>query len=252
MAAPFEGAKPRYLLVAETLANDIKSGKYEVGGLLPTEAELSELFNVSRHTVREATRKLRDLDLVTRLQGIGTRVKNVDIRERYVLELGSFLDMWRLVEETEPTILSRRMISADKASIPLPPIEGGDKWLEIEITRAKPVANGTPIVISYSKNYINGNYASISEKIDTARIPLFSLIADTFNKEIVSVKQDLTAAILDSQKADLLKADLGSAALRIIRTYYGENAEVLEVSEVFSPSDRFNFSTTIRLESVTA
>ncbi|HQN12873.1 MAG TPA: GntR family transcriptional regulator, partial [Quisquiliibacterium sp.] len=56
-------AGPRYQQVADALARDIARGLYEVGSLLPTEAQLCTLFNVSRHTVREATRRLVDVGL---------------------------------------------------------------------------------------------------------------------------------------------------------------------------------------------
>lgn len=248
VTSPFEGSKPRYLVLAESLANDIKSGKYAVGGLLPTEAELSEQFNVSRHTVREATRKLRDLDLVTRLQGIGTRVKNKDVQERYVLELGSYLDMWKLVEETEPKVLSRRMVWAQDVSAELPALDGNEKWLEVEMIRSKPSAEGAATVISYSRNYINGAYASISDQIEGARVPLFSLVAEAFNKTIVLVRQNVSAVLVDRNEAEILRAEPGTPALWIVRTYYGEGNEVLEVSNVIAPSDRFNFSTDIRIQ----
>ncbi len=67
--------QPRYLLLAQDLIQDIDTGRYPVGSLLPTELELCEQFGVSRHTVREAVRRLREMGLVTRHQGIGTRVK---------------------------------------------------------------------------------------------------------------------------------------------------------------------------------
>jgi len=76
---PFESAQPRYLAVAERLSQAITQGEYGVGSLLPTESELCDKFGVSRHTVREALRKLRDLGLVTRHQGVGTRVENAEI-----------------------------------------------------------------------------------------------------------------------------------------------------------------------------
>ena len=46
----------RSAFAAQSLFEDIGSGRYAVGGLLPTEADLCRQFAVSRHTVREAYR----------------------------------------------------------------------------------------------------------------------------------------------------------------------------------------------------
>ena len=43
-----------YLEVADKIKEDIFSGKYPVGSMLPTESELEELFQVSKITVRKA------------------------------------------------------------------------------------------------------------------------------------------------------------------------------------------------------
>ena len=51
-------APPRYVWLHACLHNDINSGIYPVGTFLPTEEQLGKTYGVSRHTVREATRKL--------------------------------------------------------------------------------------------------------------------------------------------------------------------------------------------------
>ena len=53
----------RYLQVARTLRKEIVDGVYPVGSQLPTEQQLCERFEVSRYTVREALRRLRDDNL---------------------------------------------------------------------------------------------------------------------------------------------------------------------------------------------
>ena len=62
----FEERRPLYQTVAEQLTSAIEQGRYPVGSMLPTEAELCTQFAVSRQTVREATRLLLQLGLVSR------------------------------------------------------------------------------------------------------------------------------------------------------------------------------------------
>lgn len=64
----------RYLKVARTLRKEIADGVYPIGSQLPTEHELCERFNVSRYTVREALRRLREDNLVASRPRAGTVV----------------------------------------------------------------------------------------------------------------------------------------------------------------------------------
>jgi GntR family transcriptional regulator len=61
-----------YEQIATTLQDEIERGAYEPSGKLPSEAELSERFDVSRVTVRLALGKLTDAQIVERKQGKGT------------------------------------------------------------------------------------------------------------------------------------------------------------------------------------
>ena len=54
---------PLYLQVVRALKDEIVTGVHPVGSQLPTEEELCERFSVSRYTVREALRRLREDNL---------------------------------------------------------------------------------------------------------------------------------------------------------------------------------------------
>ncbi|MHB8171761.1 MAG: phosphonate metabolism transcriptional regulator PhnF [Thermincolia bacterium] len=65
---------PFYLQVAEILKNGIEKKTYLEGERLPTELELSNQFNVNRHTVRQALNHLASHGLVYTVKGKGTYV----------------------------------------------------------------------------------------------------------------------------------------------------------------------------------
>src|SRR6476620_2536124 len=69
--------QPRYARIAQALIEEIAAGKFPVGALIATEAELCERFEVSRNTARAALAILSDMGLVTRHAGIGTFVRSV-------------------------------------------------------------------------------------------------------------------------------------------------------------------------------
>jgi len=60
--------------VAFDLYKKIRSGEYPVGCWLPSEFSLFSKYGVSRNTIREAVRMIRNAGLVTTIKGSGTRV----------------------------------------------------------------------------------------------------------------------------------------------------------------------------------
>src|SRR3954467_4184650 len=84
---------PLYLQVVRALKDEIVRGVFPVGSQLPTEEELCERFSVSRYTVREALRRLRDDRLVASRRGAGTIVVAPSSPDSYVHEVTSFNDL---------------------------------------------------------------------------------------------------------------------------------------------------------------
>ncbi|MFB5192538.1 GntR family transcriptional regulator [Alicyclobacillus fastidiosus] len=71
-----DSGMPYYLQVADYLMKKIESEEYRVGEKIPSELELSRMFNVNRHTVRQAVAKLASSGLVTTVKGLGSYVKS--------------------------------------------------------------------------------------------------------------------------------------------------------------------------------
>ncbi|MEW6229845.1 MAG: GntR family transcriptional regulator [Bacillota bacterium] len=67
-----EDSRPLYIRVASALRDDIISGRLSSEAKLPSEAELTRMFGVSRATVREALSALERDGLISKAQGKGT------------------------------------------------------------------------------------------------------------------------------------------------------------------------------------
>jgi DNA-binding GntR family transcriptional regulator len=70
-------AAPSYRLIATDLRGKIESGELEPGDLLPSEAELTSQYGVSRGTARQAFLELQAAGLIDAVQGKGRFVKTV-------------------------------------------------------------------------------------------------------------------------------------------------------------------------------
>ncbi len=73
---------PLYRQVMDGITADIENGIYVVGARIPSEAELSEIYSVSRITVRRAVKELASEGLLTKKQGKGTFVNTPKLSEK--------------------------------------------------------------------------------------------------------------------------------------------------------------------------
>ena len=85
---------PLYQQLYEKLRDEINEGRYPAGSRLPTEAELSETYQVSRVTVRKAMEQLEKEDFLVRKVGKGTFVREHKF-SRQLNAVMSFSEMCR-------------------------------------------------------------------------------------------------------------------------------------------------------------
>lgn len=71
-------SEPKYLEIANWIESKIENGELKAGNKLYSENELSEIFHISRQTVRHAIDVLEQKNLVTRIQGSGTYISGKD------------------------------------------------------------------------------------------------------------------------------------------------------------------------------
>lgn len=84
-------SKQKYGLVAEEITRLIKENVFKEGTQLPTEAELSTMFNVGRSSVREAIKGLQLANILTATAGKGTLVSGNALIAIANIDLGEVL-----------------------------------------------------------------------------------------------------------------------------------------------------------------
>ena len=104
---------PLYRQVLEDIKAGISSGTYAPGNRIPSEAELSELYDVSRVTVRRAIEELVGEGYLTKRQGKGTYVNQRKLA-RKICRTGnaqSFADSCADMGATPSTIVLERRVA---------------------------------------------------------------------------------------------------------------------------------------------
>jgi GntR family transcriptional regulator len=234
------GPQPRYRQLAQTLINEIESGRYPVGNLLPTEFELCEQFGASRFTVREAIKQLVQLGLVDRQAGVGTRVKIAQPSSEYRQVMQRLADLQQYSAQTELEIFHAQTIELDKALCQLLRGTPGQTWLRAEGIRR---VGDRRLPICFTEIYIHPAFRSIQGLTGRRlRTPVYTLIEQQFGEQVAEVQQQIRAVALSAAMARVLKAQAKSPGLWICRHYVNRRSEVIEVAISTHPSDRFTYS----------
>lgn len=225
-------ARPRYREIADDLTARLGDGTYPVGAMLPTEWELCEAYDVSRHTVREALRRLEAQGLVTRRQGAGTLVAASAPRERFVQSITDLHELLQYPENTRLFVLHAQPAELD-----------GEPWLRVEALRR---VRSTSAPICTVILHLRPEYAAVLDDIGAEPGPVFALIERRFDLRVSRVKLELSAGEVDARHAELLEVEPGAHALITRRHYLDGNGRVFEISEATHPAQRFTYQFTLR------
>ncbi len=232
-----------YLQVARTLKEEIVGGVYPVGSQLPTEDDLCERFSISRYTVREALRRLRDENLVSSRQGAGTIVVPPHSSDVYVHDVMSINDLVAFAIGTRFAIQSIKMVSINAKLALRSGLAGGEEWLAVCGFRHK---DGVEAPLCRTEYYINRDFAAVGRLLHRHTGPIFPLIEDLFGQRIVEVHQEIAATLISAALAGALKVKPGTPALEFRRTYKMSNGEIAQVTINTHPASRFRHSMTMR------
>src|SRR5262249_41723988 len=209
--------QPRYRQLAQTLINEIETGRYPVGDLLPTEFELCEQFGASRFTVREAIKQLVQLGLVDRQPGVGTRVKTATPATEYRQVMQRLGDLQQYSAQTELEVFHAQTVEADKALAQLLRGSVGQLWLRAEGIRR--VGERKP-PICFTELYIHPAFRSVQGLVGRRlRTPVYTLIEQQFGEHVAEVQQQIRAVVLDPARARARKAQAKGLAPWVWRAY---------------------------------
>jgi GntR family transcriptional regulator len=237
---------PRYTALARLISGEIEAGRYRVGEKIPTEAELQQRFDVSRHTVREALRELKSEGVLSARAGIGTVVRAKSAGRRLVLGVGTVRELIQFAEATRTRLLERRQVIADAALARKLQCKPGQQWEQATVLRFLPEGKEPVAMLSI---FVRPEHAGVLALLERARQPVFALLERHHGVRLAEVKQQIVPVALEKAPARALSARAGEPALEITRHYFDGNDRVTMVSVGHYPSDRFSHNTTFRIRS---
>ena len=238
---------PRYMQILQVLRNRIASGAYGVHTLIPTEAELCAEFSVSRHTIREALRRLTEAGYVARRQGSGTMVLAREPAGSFVHSMCSLTDLFQYAVDTRFAIEEITPLAVDADAAALIGCRPGERFLSVQGLRTPRMHDN---VICHTTIYIDMRFAWLEQEIHDCIGPLYALVERRAGIPIAEALQTINAVpIPDPIRIRLGEAE-GAYGLRVVRRYLDREGTVMTVSVNHHPADRFSYMMRIRSDAL--
>lgn len=239
------GSSALYIGVATKLIDEIESGRYPVGTLLPTEVDLAKSYGVSRQTLRAALDLLHERGYISRKKSVGTRVEALEPAPRYVQTVDTIDDLVKIATWEVRDISTVEEITLGKAHARRLQAPMESAWLVLSGRRVDVRAQREPVAVV--KFYIDVRYRRICQQILDEPDKLISSIIERDCGEIITeLVQIVTALALGADAAEMLGRPSGSAGLQIIRHYKNSRNEILIMSETLYAEGRLNLLTRLR------
>ncbi|MCL2864730.1 MAG: GntR family transcriptional regulator [Lachnospiraceae bacterium] len=229
---------PLYFQLKELIMKEIKGGTYKSGDLIPTENELSESFEISRTTVRQAITELVQEGWLYRIKSKGTFVSYPKVGQGFTKKLESFNDeMNRLgiTPSTEVFEFSVQEASAEVAEVL--EIEEKDKVLYLYRRR---FADKEPVVTI--QTYLPFSRCSFLADKDFTKESLYHQLALGGDAcRVLQVRRIVEAVEATEEDASNLKMKVGKPIQFFVSTGYNALGVPLEYSLARYPGDRSRF-----------
>ena len=226
---------PIYYQIEEEIKQKIDAGTFVTGETIPSERELSEVYEVSRMTVRQSITNLVQEGRLYRVKGRGTFVAEQKI-EQSLMKMTSFTeDMIRRGMVSKNKILHFEVIPAPADVSRKLSIKEGREVYDIQRIR---YADERPMAIE--RTYIP---VELVPQMDESAVfgSLYAYIEQHHPYKIGKAMQEIEATIAGDDQAELLEIASGSAVLHIERTSLLEDGTPFEVVKSSYRADRYKF-----------
>ena len=230
---------PLHYQVEQLLREIIKDPAYQEGKLLPKEVDLAKMLGISRNTVRQATNKLENENLLIRKKGVGTRA----VRETVSTKLNNWASFSEEMYSQGVEFVNYEIkVSWEKASKTVAThlqIEEHKEILKLE--RLRGLDDG-PFVrfISYFHPRIG-----LTGNEDFSR-HLYDILERDYATVPTVSKERINAILANKDLAKYLKVEIGSPLLLRKRLVCDPGDRPIEYNIGYYRADSFTYEIDIR------
>ena len=240
-------AMPAYQAVAAELRRRIAARDYPPDRRLPTEAELSVTFGVSRQTVRHAFAELVAEGLVYRVAGRGSFALGSPAGRKYLRSLGSVEDLMALAVDTTMEVLEPLQTRVDVAGAGRLRLDTDEVAIGLfrRLNREEPFS----ITRSYLPPRLAERIAAdprIAIAGATSNSTVIGLLEELEGVRLAGAHQSVSAALADAETAALIGCKPGQAVLTIDRIYFDRDGRFVELAISAFNVQRYSYRLELR------
>lgn len=234
---------PLYHRLHDQLRDDIESGVLRPGDRIPTEAELSARFGVSRTTVKQAIQQLVHAGLVYRIQGKGTFVSQPRIPRRLVGLISFHEEMSQRGFAPSTELIEAAVVPAARHVARALELQPGTAVLRLVRRR---LADAVPIALQTT--YLTGDMAALADDPQVATGSLYEAMERRFGQRPTLGREEYTAVVVSGDDARRLGVPDGSPALAVRRYASLEDGRPVEYTESLLRADRYTLHVELKGE----
>ncbi|MBU1343342.1 MAG: GntR family transcriptional regulator [Proteobacteria bacterium] len=232
---------PLYHQLADILSEQIRSGTYKPGNVIPSETHMAKQYGIGRPTVRQALDTLVKKGLVERKRGSGTFVK----QKAHPIDLFSLAGTSQAFLESRIDTTSKHLekvflkeICDDKNN----PFNGKTAFFLSRLTLVKK----DPVLLE--EFYFFPQLFPGLDKMDLDNRSLSQVVSDHYYLKPKIGHQTFKISFLPETMASILGLTKNDPVLEVERTLSFPGADKAVFSRMYCRTDQFVFSQTIGLE----
>lgn len=233
-----ESFVPLYYQLKEIIKENIESGEWVPGDLIPSENKLQQQFNISRNTAKKALDDLVQEGILKRVQGKGTFVSMPKIEQ----SLTGFYSFSKVLEakglQPEDIVLSLTKIGAKPSVAKRLQVPTGSGVIALKRLRC---AKKEPIILETS--YLSQHLVPDLGVDRLKKSSLYDVLEKDYGIFVTKAKEVFEPVLVRDYESKYLQVEEGYPALLLDRIAFGADGSVVEFCRSIVRGDRCRFYT---------
>jgi GntR family transcriptional regulator len=231
---------PLYDQIERNLRSLIIDGSLKPGETMPSEWDLSDIYGVSRMTVRHALDELVRQNWLSKRQGVGTFVAKPTVASIAPSKLSFTQQMLAIGRQPSSRLIHNQVTEASPEISRYLQLKEGDPI--VELTRVR-LADNIPILLETS-NLSDQNFPGLLSIPGLVEGSLYHCLSIHFGVDVTHIDQTLKPVLLTEEQAQPLGAQAGSPSIQSESLVYSSQGKIVEYSWSVANGENseFNFS----------
>lgn len=217
---------PLYYQLEALILEEIENGTYPPGSMIPTEKELSQMFDISRTTVRQAIMDLVQKERLYRTKSKGTFVAYPKTSQDFMRTIMSYDDDVRASGKTPSTeVLKLEVVNLPHDIAVEMGQEPGSKAIFLYRKR---LVDNEPLV--RVRTYLPYDSCSFLLDYDFTKESLYSILSKREDTHVVKIVRTCEARAANSEDAEILGIKRGRPIHYFLSIGCNQDGKIIEYS----------------------